>query len=76
MVLPRNSEKGMVIEFKTAPAFSSLEKRAEDAVEEIRTTHYAMHLLSEGCSDITLWGIFFFKKRCRVKVEKVSIGKS
>lgn len=70
MIMPRNSGRGMVIELKTALAFSSLDKRAEDAIAQIRTKNYTEYLISEGREDITLWGIAFYKKRCRLKTEK------
>ncbi len=70
MIVPRNSDKGLVIELKTASSFAMLEARADAAISQIKTRNYGEYLISEGREDLMLWGISFWKKRCRVKCEK------
>lgn len=70
MIVPRNSDKGLVIELKIASSFAMLEARADAAISQMKTRNYGEYLISEGREDLMLWGISFWKKRCRVKCEK------
>ena len=69
IIEPSAPDRGMVIELKTALTFQSLEKRADKAINQIKTKNYTEYLMMEGRENITIWGISFYKKRCSVKVE-------
>jgi hypothetical protein len=64
------SKRGVaiVIEFKIAKHIDDLEKRAEDALKQIREKGYDMELRSEGYKNIVKYGISFFEKDCYVKL--------
>jgi len=64
------SKRGVaiVIEFKIAKNIDDLEKRAEDALKQIKTKGYDMELRSEGYKNIVKYGISFCEKDCYVKL--------
>ncbi|MFT8352126.1 AAA family ATPase [Clostridium saccharoperbutylacetonicum] len=64
------SKRGVaiVIEFKIAKDIDELEKRAEDALKQIKEKGYDMELKSEGYKNIIKYGISFFEKDCYVKL--------
>ena len=64
-----NSNKGFVIEIKSADKLS--EDACKKAIEQIYDKRYYEYLLNEDKDDILLYGIVFYKKSCRVIVEKL-----
>jgi hypothetical protein len=64
------SKRGIaiVIEFKIAKDIDDLEKRAEDALKQIKKKGYDMELRSEGYKNIIKYGISFCEKDCYVKL--------
>ena len=64
------SKRGVaiVIEFKIAKDIDDLEKRAEDALKQIKEKGYDMELRSEGYKNIIKYGISFCEKDCYVKL--------
>ncbi len=64
------SKRGVaiVIEFKIAKHIDDLEKRAEDALKQIKKKGYDMELRSEGYKNIIRYGISFCEKDCYVKL--------
>ena len=67
-----NSNKGFVIEIKSADKLS--EDACKKAIEQIYDKRYYEYLLNEDKDDILLYGIVFYKKSCRVMVEKLSVN--
>ena len=65
----RLTNKGIVIEIKSADKLS--EDACKKAIEQIYDKKYYEYLLNEGKDDILLYGIVFYKKSCRVTVEKL-----
>ncbi|KYH34544.1 putative AAA-ATPase [Clostridium tepidiprofundi DSM 19306] len=65
------SKRGMaiVIEFKIAKSIDDLEKRAQDALEQIREKKYDEELKCEGYKNIVRYGISFYQKDCSIKME-------
>jgi len=65
------SKRGVaiVIEFKIAKNIDDLEKRAEDALEQIENKGYDMELKSAGYKNIIRYGISFYEKDCYIKME-------
>ncbi|MCH5137446.1 AAA family ATPase [Clostridiaceae bacterium UIB06] len=64
------SKRGVaiVIEFKIAKHIDDLEKRAEDALKQIKEKGYDQELRSEGYKNIIRYGISFYEKDCYVKL--------
>ena len=58
----------IVIKFKIAKDIDDLEKRAEDALKQIKEKGYDMELRSEGYKNIIKYGISFYEKDCYVKL--------
>lgn len=59
----------IVIEFKIANDIDDLEKKADEAIEQIEDRKYDMELRSEGYKNIFKYGIAFYKKDCLVKIK-------
>jgi hypothetical protein len=64
------SKRGVatVIEFKIAKDIDELEKRADDALNQIKEKGYDLELKSEGYKNIIKYGISFYEKDCYVKL--------
>ncbi len=50
---------------------SGLDKACERALKQIRDRRYSEYLKNDGRHNIMLYGIAFYKKRCKVVVEKL-----
>lgn len=59
----------IVIEFKIANDIDDLEKKADEAIEQIEDRKYDMELRSEGYKNIFKYGIAFYKKDCLIKIK-------
>ena len=59
----------IVIEFKIANDIDDLEKKADEAIEQIEDRRYDMELRSEGYKNIFKYGIAFYKKDCLVRIK-------
>ena len=70
IIEPENPDSGIIIELKYSKEASGLEKACEKAVSQIKDRRYYEYLRSDGRPDITLYGIAFYKKRCKVVIEK------
>jgi hypothetical protein len=57
-----------VIEFKIANKFSDLDKRADDALQQIEDKKYVQELNDDGYATVTKYGIAFFGKDCLIKM--------
>ena len=60
----------VIIETKFTDKFSSMEKKCEDALQQIENKAYAAGPLDEGYKTIRKYGICFCKKSCMVKTAK------
>lgn len=63
---------GVVVEIKYAPD-GDLEKSCRDALCQIKSLRYDAVLTGEGIEKGILYGIAFYKKRCKVQAETISI---
>ena len=70
IIKPENPDAGIVFELKYSKDISSLDKACAKAIEQIKSRRYYEYLRNDGRHDITLYGIAFYKKRCKVVVEK------
>ena len=61
---------GAILEFKTATTEAELEKRAEEALQQIKGKNYIQAFLSRGISDghILKYGIAFCGKQVNIQV--------
>lgn len=64
-------DSGIIIELKYSKEASGLDKACKKAIEQIKDKRYYEYLKNDGRQDITFYGIAFYKKRCKVIVEKV-----
>ena len=62
--------KAIIIEIKVAKDIKDLEKKCEEALEQIEKNKYDVELIQYGYKDILKYGITFFKKKCMVKLKK------
>ena len=63
----------VLMEFKTAKNFPSLESRAQEALEQIAEKEYDREFKNEGYQRSIRYGIAFYKKNCCIKKEKVTL---
>ena len=59
----------IVVKFKIANDIDDLEKKADEAIEQIEDRKYDMELRSEGYKNIFKYGIAFYKKDCLIKIK-------
>ena len=71
LLKPKNPDTGIVIELKYARSMNELDKAYERALEQIKNRHYDGEFREDNRNDIYAYGIAFYKKRCKVVVEKL-----
>ena len=64
-----NSGTGIVIEVKYSKDFSGLDTACEKAIAQIHDRKYENYLKNDGRYNILLYGMAFYKKRCKIIVE-------
>ena len=62
--------KAIIIEIKIAKNIKDLEKKCNEALEQIEEKKYDMELIQDGYNNIIKYGITFFNKKCMVKLKK------
>ena len=71
LIKPKNPDTGIVIELKYARSFKELEQACERALEQIKDRRYDEALREDGRNEVLAYGIAFWKKRCKVVVDKI-----
>ena len=71
MIKPKNPDTGIILELKYARSINDLDQACERALNQIKDRGYDQELREDGRNDILAYGIAFWKKRCRVVVEKM-----
>ena len=71
IIKPQNPDDGIIFELKYSKEASGLDKACERAIKQIRERRYSEYLKNDGRHNMTLYGIAFYKKRCKVVVEKL-----
>lgn len=71
MIKTEDPDAGIVIEIKKADSMTELDVKSQIALEQIRENQYDAYLRNEGREKIWAYGIAFWKKRCRVVVERL-----
>ena len=69
LIETENPETGIIIEVKYAHD-GNMETAARNALEQITNTRYEEELQDEGIENILKYGIAFYKKKCKVLLEK------
>lgn len=64
-------DSGIIIELKYSKEASGLDKACKKAIEQIKDRRCYEYLKNDGRQDITFYGIAFYKKRCKVIVERI-----
>lgn len=63
----------IILELKISDMFKKMESEAERALEQIENHQYDGELSEDGYTESIRYGIAFFKKKCRVKMERKSL---
>ena len=71
IIEPQNPDDGIIFELKYSKEAARLDKACERAIKQIRDRRYSEYLKNDGHHNLTLYGIAFYKKRCKVVVEKL-----
>ena len=69
---PKKKENpGYIFEFKVAGSEEELENYAEEGFEQIEEKEYDTELINRGVTEIIYIGLAFYKKKIRIKYEKI-----
>ena len=69
---PKKKENpGYIFEFKVANSEEDLESYAEEGFEQIKEKKYDTELINRGVTEITYIGLAFYKKKLKMKYEKI-----
>ena len=71
IIKPQNPDDGIIFELKYSREASGLDKACERAIKQIQDRRYSEYLKNDGRHNMTLYGIAFYKKRCKVVIEKL-----
>ena len=72
IIKPQNPDDGIIFELKYSKEASGLDKACERAIKQIRDRRYLEYLKNDGRYNMMFYGIAFYKKRCKVVVEKLN----
>ena len=71
IVEPEDPDAGIIFELKYSKEAIGLEKACEKAIEQIKSRRYSEYLKNDGRHNMILYGIAFYKKRCKAVVETI-----
>lgn len=71
MVEMDDPNAAMILELKNVEKVSELQNACDRAIKQIHERRYDAYLRDEGRSNIWIYGIAFYKKRCKVAAEKM-----
>ncbi len=72
IIKPQNPDDGIIFELKYSREASGLDNACERAIKQIKDRRYSEYLKNDGRHNMMLYGIAFYKKRCKVVVEKLN----
>lgn len=72
IIKPQNPDDGIIFELKCSKEASGLDKACERAIKQIGDRRYLEYLKNDGRHNMIFYGIAFYKKRCKVVVEKLN----
>lgn len=64
----------VILELKLSATFKGMEGMAQRALEQIEEKQYDAWLSEEGYAQSIRYGIAFFRKRCRVRMDRKELG--
>ena len=64
-------DSGIVVKIKHSLTYDGLNDSCLEAINQIKDKRYDTYLRNEERNDILIYGIAFYKKRCKVVVEKL-----
>lgn len=70
------SQAPVILELKVSDSFKGMERKSEEALEQIEQKGYDRWLWQEGYSSVVHCGIAFYKKQCRVRMRKKELEES
>ena len=70
MKAPTVRGKAFVLELKVSKEYSEMEEKCREALEQAKQGKYTDKLKREGYTDITVYGICFYRKECMVIAEE------
>lgn len=73
-IRPEDLDAGIIIETKSMDRITKLDSGCKKAIEQVYEKRYCDALLDDGRENIWIYGIAFYKKRYRVKGEKLNCG--
>lgn len=68
----QNPDDGIIFELMYSKEASGLDKVCERAIKQIRERRYSEYLKNDGRHNMIFYGIAFYKKRCKVVLEKLN----
>ncbi len=71
LIEPEAPDAGIIIELKYSHTVTGMDAACEKALLQVKERRYDERLRNDGRNDILIYGIAFYKKRCRVVMEKV-----
>ena len=72
IIKPQNPDDGIIFELKCSKEASGLDKACERVIKQIRDRRYLEYLKNDGRHNMIFYGLAFYKKRCKVVVEKLN----
>lgn len=72
IIKPQNPNDGIIFELMYSKEASGLDKACERAIKQIRDRRYLEYLKNDGRHNMIFYGIAFYKKRCKVVVDKLN----
>lgn len=66
----KDPRAGAVVELKYSQTVPGMEKPVKMLLQQIKSRRYEEYLRNDGREDIIFYGIAFYKKRCKVVVER------
>lgn len=65
----------VILELKQAGSYQDMEKKAREALRQIQDRKYKDALIQDGYQEAFCYGIGFYKKNCKVVLERTRIQK-
>ena len=61
------------MELKVADKYKHLDDACDKALDQIKDKRYASEFAEDGYTEAIIYGVSFFRKRVRIKVEKIEL---
>ena len=66
----RRRKLAIVIEIKVASKFNDMDTKCDEALKQIEDKNYEAELKNDGYQKVMKYGVAFYDKSCKVKVEE------